>query len=38
MLEVRNAIATVLDNKTLEEFQGMRSLLDEDPVLWAAAV
>ncbi len=35
MLEVRNAIATVLDNKTLAELQGMRTLLEEDPILWA---
>lgn len=38
MLEVRNAIAEVLDNKSLSELQDMRSLLEIDPVGWAAAV
>jgi Rrf2 family protein len=38
MLEVRNAIATVLDNKSLTELQGMRTLLELDPARWAAAV
>ena len=38
MLEVRNAIADVLDGKSLSELQGMRTLLEEDPIRWAAAV
>ena len=37
MMDVRNAIAAVLDSKTLEEMRGLRRVLDEEPVSEATA-